>query len=71
MESLLDWDGICYSEVFEIAYYESEFNIEKSKVVDPISQIKMQKDHFMGMKLRGTWGSLRSLITNSSLKFGN
>ena len=38
--NLLDWDDICYSEIFD---YESELKIQKFKMTDSIWRTKMQK----------------------------
>ena len=35
-KSILDWVDIWYSEVFGVANYESEINIQKLKITDPI-----------------------------------
>ena len=60
---------IWYSGVFGIADYESELNIYKFIMWDPIWWIKM-RSYFIGLKF-STRRFLRSLIKNPSSKFGN
>ena len=46
MQKLLDWDEFWYPGVFGIAAYESAINIQKFKMVNPISLTKLSLKFF-------------------------
>ena len=65
----LDWGKIWNSGLVEVADYESELDVHKFKMTNPLWLTKMQKA--TRGKEFGTLGLLKSLITNPSSTFRN